>query len=262
MTWRAVKIIAVISMTLDHFLKIFTVQPMLTELFGMDMAVSYYLLILVEPLGRVAFPLYAFGIAQGCTYTKNKRNFLLRLLIFAVIAEVPFQYALGPGAHQLRLAPTNVLFTLLYGALACFSVDFFKAKGKVWLAVFPILALMFLGERFHADYGAMGILFVLTPYLFPTKKGKLAALSGMILMLYLFQPLLQHSFDFAADILIRQSLQLLCALLAVAVLALYNGQKGRCGKLGQYFFYAYYPAHLAVLYWAAAGLGYGYRFVP
>ena len=40
MTWRAVKIIAVISMTLDHFLKIFTVQPMLTELFGMDMAVS------------------------------------------------------------------------------------------------------------------------------------------------------------------------------------------------------------------------------
>lgn len=82
MTWQIVKIIAIVSMTLDHASKTFLTQQLLVENLGMSPTVSFWLLHAMEALGRIAFPLYAFGIAQGCTYTKSRGKFLLRLLLF------------------------------------------------------------------------------------------------------------------------------------------------------------------------------------
>jgi hypothetical protein len=82
MTWQIVKIIALVSMTLDHASKTFLTQQLLVENLGMSLTVSFWLLHAMEALGRIAFPLYAFGIAQGCTYTKSRGKFLLHLLLF------------------------------------------------------------------------------------------------------------------------------------------------------------------------------------
>lgn len=244
MSWQIVKIIAFISMTLDHAASTFITQSFLIERLGMSLTVSSYTLHVMHSLGRIAFPLYSFGIAQGCTYTKNRGKFLLRLLVFAILAEAPFQLALGGlGMVRLRLWPlpmSNVLFTLLLGAVCCFIWDFFSKKKVAWVAVFPIIALVLLAEIHHTDYGGLGVLFVLLPYLFQQKKWKLTALSGMVLVLYLASPLIM-----------RYTLHwshLFCALGAVGILALYNGQKGRQNKFSQYFFYAYYPLHLLLFY--------------
>lgn len=254
MSWQIVKIIAVISMTLDHATKTFLTQPFLVEYFGMDLITSSRILDIIEALGRIAFPLYAFGMAQGCTYTKSRKKFLLRLLIFAVLSEVPFQLALNYGSIVLLPLPiTNVLFTLLIGSLCCFIWDFFRKKKLVWAAVFPIGALVLLAEICHSDYGGIGVLFVLLPYLFREKKWKLAALGGMVLVLYLARPLVTgYSLHWS---------YLICALSAVGILALYNGQEGRHNKFSQYFFYAYYPLHLLLFFGLGQWIGSAYIMV-
>ena len=94
MTWQVVKIIAIVSMTLDHAATAFLTQPFLIDRLGMGMVASARILGIMHILGRIAFPLYAFGMAQGCTYTKSRKKFLQRLLIFALLSEVPFQLAL------------------------------------------------------------------------------------------------------------------------------------------------------------------------
>ena len=154
MTWQVVKTTAIVSMTLDHASKTFLTQQLLVENLGMSLTVSFWLLHAMEALGRIAFPLYAFGIAQGCTYTKSRGKFLLRLLVFAVLSEVPFQLALRWGTVRLRLWPlpiSNVLFTLLFGALCCFIWDFFRRKKLAWVdqedaAAWVSISLIFLAS--------------------------------------------------------------------------------------------------------------------
>lgn len=244
MSWQIVKIIAVVSMTLDHAAATFVNQSFLVGRLGIGMHAADLIPHIMRSLGRMAFPLYAFGIAQGCTYTKSRGKFLLRLLVFAILAEDPFRLALEDGTlAPLRLWPLpirNVLFTLLFGALCCFLWDFFRKKKLAWAAVFPIAALVLLAEMHHTDYGGLGVLFVVLPYVFRQKKWKLAAVGGLVLVLYLAMPLI-----------LRYTMYwgyLICALLSVGILALYNGRKGRQNKFSQYFFYAYYPLHLLLFY--------------
>ena len=251
MTWQIVKIIAIVSMTLDHAAATFVTQSFLIEQLGMSMQAAALVPHFLRSLGRIAFPLYAFGMAQGCTYTKNRGKFLLRLLVFAVLAEAPFRLALRNGTlAPLRLWPlpiSNVLFTLLIGSLCCFIWDFFRKKELAWVAVFPIAALVLLAEMHHTDYGGLGVLFVLLPYPFQQKKWKLAAVGGMVLVLYLASPLIMHYTMYGG--------YLICALGAVGILALYNGQKGRQSCLSQYFFYGYYPLHLLLFYGLTQWIG-------
>ena len=249
MSWQIVKIIAIVSMTLDHAAATFVTQPFLIEQLGIGMHAADLIPHIMRSLGRIAFPLYAFGIAQGCTYTKSRGKFLLRLLVFAILAEAPFRLALGHGT-SLRLWPlpiSNVLFTLLFGALCCFLWDFFRKKKLAWAAVFPIAALVLLAEMHHTDYGGLGVLFVVLPYVFQQKKWKLAAVGGMVLVLYLAMPLIKRYTLYWGYVA--------CALLSVGILALYNGQKGRQNTFSQYFFYAYYPLHLLLFYGLQQGIG-------
>ncbi len=242
MTWQIVKIIAIISMTVDHAAATFLSQPFLIHQPGMSMTASYLTLEIMRAIGRIAFPLYAFGMAQGCAYTKNRKKFLLRLLLFAVLAEAPFQLAFRGSLSFGHLPITNVLFTLLIGSLCCFILDFFRKRRKAWAAILPIGALVLLAEICRTDYGGLGVLFVLLPYLFQKKRWKLVALATWLYGLPAVASMLSGGAYFASV------LNWLCALSAVGILALYNGQEGRHSKVSKYFFYAYYPFHLLLFY--------------
>lgn len=242
MTWQIVKIIAIISMTVDHAAATFLSQPFLIHQLGMSMTASYLTLEIMRAIGRIAFPLYAFGMAQGCAYTKNRKKFLLRLLLFAVLAEAPFQLAFRGSLSFGHLPITNVLFTLLIGSLCCFILDFFRKRRKAWAAILPIGALVLLAEICRTDYGGLGVLFVLLPYLFQKKRWKLVALATWLYGLPAVASMLSGGAYFASV------LNWLCALSAVGILALYNGQEGRHSKVSKYFFYAYYPFHLLLFY--------------
>ena len=72
-------------------------------------------------VGRIAFPIFAFQIAEGCIRTHDRRRYALRLLLFAVLTEVPFDLAFS--GQVLYLGYQNVLWTLLAGALVCWAAD-------------------------------------------------------------------------------------------------------------------------------------------
>ncbi len=249
MTWSAVKWIAIIVMTIDHAAAVLPIQMPLLERFGIPLAVTGPIIRTMRLIGRAAFPIFAYGVAQGCVYTKNPKKYLLRLLLFALLSELPFNLAFH---DSVRFAMSNVLFTLLLGALGCMAWKYFREKGKAWIALFPAAALALLAEIAHMDYGGMGVLCVVLPYSFlPDRKRSLLCLGGLMAFLYLIVTQITSFSEGIQWLLPGQSavyplLQVLFACTGVALLALYREKRGNVRL--KWFFYAYYPAHLLILY--------------
>lgn len=249
MTWNVLKWVAIAAMLIDH------TAAVLGGLFPF----SWY-----DPMravGRIAFPIFAYGIAQGCVYTQSARRYLGRLLLFALISEVPYQLALGQPLPP-RFATTNVFFTLFAGAACCQIVKFCKSKGRrwAWAAVVPVGAIVLLCEMQHTDYGGFGVLCILLPYLFwESKPARIIALGSVVALIYI---VVSHFQGFGMPLywiyapenvgsMVRETL---FALAGVGLIALYNGQPG--SKKGKWFFYVFYPAHLLSLFaldWALGG---------
>ena len=170
-------------------------------------------------IGRLAFPIYCFLLVEGAVYTKNKRGYLIRLLAFAVISEIPFDLMVS---NQIwNWGAQNVFFTLSIGLLAVYALQ----KNKPLYSA-AALVLIFVAEFLTTDYGAVGILFIIIFYAFREK-------------------LLVKGIAFGvADIFLYGGVQSY-AVLALVPIYCYNGKRGRKMK---YFFYAMYPIHLLILY--------------
>ena len=117
-------------------------------------------------VGRLAFPIFAFQIAEGYLHTSNFRNYAVRLLLFGLISEIPFDLVYGSTIfypfHQ------NVMFTLLFGLLAIKALDNARQKrtGKAWIAGILLAALCCLAASvIFTDYGALGVATVIMFYL-------------------------------------------------------------------------------------------------
>ena len=200
-------------------------------------------------IGRVCFPIYAFLLVEGYFHTSNLKKYVKRLLLFAVISEIPFNLAMASSViypfHQ------NVLWSFLIalGLIHCNEIA--KSTGKLWLriivAVFTILAGYLLGLITMVDYYHAGILMVLTFYFFHHRNwwdyvGQLLCLAYINLELlggFGYEVVLFGETVF----LTRQGL----ALLALIPIWLYKGKQGYHSKWWKYFCYAFYPVHLLIL---------------
>lgn len=145
----ALKIIAVLSMVTDHC--------------------AYYLLDgntwayeVMRCFGRVAFPVFAFLVAEGFAHTRNRMRYFLSLLLFAVISEVPWYLLNGAdGTH-------NVMFTLALGVAALAVFERLQKHGA--LAIAAILLVALSAEISGLDYGWHGIVEILVFHLFRSKN--------------------------------------------------------------------------------------------
>lgn len=146
MTWSKLKWTALFSMILGHIYAAVPVQTILLTYFKIEPDVSYPVVTALQCIGSIAFPIYAFGIAQGCIHTDNALFYCLRLLVFAIIAEVPYNLTLRYGF--VKFAFNNILFTLLLGAVCCLLYDFIKKQIFSWAAWIPVLLLVFLRLNF------------------------------------------------------------------------------------------------------------------
>jgi len=94
-------------------------------------------------VGRLAFPIFAFLAVEGYFHTRSFKRYALRMLLFAVLSEVPFDLMYGGTAfypvHQ------NVIWTLLLGLLGIRLMEAARAKGKRWLYVLTCAAVVELG---------------------------------------------------------------------------------------------------------------------
>jgi len=223
------KIIALTTMIIDHMGAAFP------ETFGPWFRV----------VGRLAFPIYVFLIAEGFFYTKNHLKFLLRLFAFAIISEPFFDMALnGAGIADVNFfADTNIFYTLFLGGAAIVAYQILWEKVSI-LAFAPLVLFMWLAHALTSDYGAYGVLFIFAMYWI--RHNKLVFFALLCLWPYVDLVRAAHEFGFAV-VPIHFWLMIPATLLTVLPVALYNGKRGPGSRFVKWFFYASYPVHLGVL---------------
>lgn len=199
--------------------------------------------------GRVAFPIFAFMAVEGDFHTRSFKKYILRMLLFAVLSEIPFDLMYGGTwfypVHQ------NVLWTFLLGLLGVWLMEQVRKKGKTWMyllvCVLVVPAGLVLGTLCMVDYYGVGVLTVFVFYFLHGRKwwcflGQLAALYWLNVELLggLMYPVQLFGMEFE---LCQQGL----ALLALIPIWLYRGRQGYHSKPFQYLCYAFYPVHILLL---------------
>lgn len=207
------------------WLKFLALLSMMADHTGMALFPQIQSLRLV---GRLAFPLYGFLLAEGAAHTKNSNRYLGRLLLFALLSEVPFDLA----CRNVFVYPQaqNVFFTLFLGLAACEILKRFMQSKPVWsFAGIAVLAL--LAEGIQADYGAFAVMTVVAFFVCRIYPSRGTALFTVM----------NTGFS-----LLNHTMLQLAAPAAAGPILLYNGQRGR--PVNRYVFYLFYPAHLLLLY--------------
>lgn len=220
MTSNKLKIIACLTMLIDHV--------------G---AVLYPNQIVFRIIGRIAFPIFAFLIVEGYFYTKDFKKYIKRLMIFALVSELPFDLAFFGGIgfeHQ------NVFFTLFLGLLALHYYDKYKESNEKFANVI-VLLIGLVSILFFTDYNIYGIYMIFVFYLYRGNTSRIFLYIGLI------NGFMAISNWFSGIITLANSVQIF-ALLSFGFIALYNGEKGKKGIFIKYIFYLFYPIHLLTLY--------------
>ena len=257
MTSFTLKVIAIVSMTIDHAGKVLG-QAILLELFPDTLTGTFTTVKICIVLGRMAFPLFAFMLAEGCSRTRSMPRYLGRLALFAVISEPVFSAALigfdlNDTWQSIRcLVFRNVFFTLFLAALSIFLSQKltckYGAKGQI-VSIALTCCLAFAASYFGTDYGAMGVLLIHALYLLRGNRVRQCA----AIVIWAFA--LYVAGNWTAFLYMDAAIYVFYALgasLACVPILLYNGKRGRPMK---WTFYVYYPAHLLALVLIREALG-------
>ncbi len=247
MTQSTLKLLAMLFMLCDHFAKVVLSTGVLRTFLGVTG--NEQLIIGLETVGRIAFPMFAWFVAEGCRKTGNFPNYLGRLAMFAVLSEAPFQYCFyAAGQNGLSLACHNVMFTMLLAAAGIYAANLLKDHDVPEMAaiLLPSILAAALGWVLQTDYNAWGVALIFMLYYLPEKKQKLTVLACWMTVFML----LWHGWNGETFVWLHAGgFSLLCmwlgGMFSVPILAAYNGQRGRPVK---WLFYVFYPVHLAVLY--------------
>lgn len=254
----ALKIMAVATMLIDHIGAIFE-----NKLYAALPFLNADGFEILRVIGRIAFPLFAFMIAEGAGKTKSIYKYLGRLLAFAFVSEVPFQLAVNHPATFRDLVFSdhrNVFFTLFLGLLCIFIYEKLREYKLEFLAFAALFIAAWAAESLiKSDYGAAGVLAIFLFYIFlhAPKAVRYAGIALTVLFLSLmfaFDPYVQQAVTVSGrrvhlyhmDVSARVNFTELYALFSLPLLYLYNGKKGK--KINRWVFYAFYPAHL-LIYW-------------
>ena len=185
-------------------------------------------------IGRLAFPIFAYFVAEGFAHTRNFRNYLLRMVLFALLAELPFDLLWSGTLWD----PTqqNVLWTFVLALLCLWGIQWTAAKHpeKESVGIIAAIALGYIvGTLLQVDYRGYGVVLVLLFWLFRKEDQKeLWQFFAMLLV----------------NCLLIGGIQCF-AMLALIPIWLYNGQAGPQNRAIQYACYAFYPIHLLLLRW-------------
>lgn len=245
LTGSTLKIIAMISMLIDHFGaavlgRYLTSVGFLTAIQSENTFLTwkasygelYLLYWITRGIGRIAFPIFCFLLVEGCYHTKSVKKYGIRMALFALLSEIPFDLAFQNTF--LEFTYQNVFFTLTIALViiaACRKIAESTTK-KPLIKCLLQLGCLFLGmvvaQLLHTDYGAFGVFAVWILYLF-YGRGKQMLTAGVLTFLWE-----------------------VTAPFAFVPIKYYNGKRGISLK---YFFYLFYPLHILLLYLLCVMLG-------
>lgn len=215
-----IKIIAVISMLIDH-----TAAGILPQYITTQQGAVFNAYMIMRFIGRLGFPIFCFLLVEGFEHTRSVKKYAGRLLLFALISEVPFDLLFK--GKILEFTYQNVYFTLFIGLVVMAACRFIENNEKIYVSLKSVLCIavtiagMVVAQLLKTDYAAVGVFCIMILYFTRLKKST-QIIAGCI--------------AFAWE---------LTAPLAFIPIGFYNHKRGLKMK---YFFYAFYPAHLLILY--------------
>lgn len=205
-----IKIVALTSMFIDHLGILF-----------------FYKISIFRIIGRIAFPIYAFLISNGCEYTKNIYNYFRNLLILAIISEIPYDFMVY---GKLSMITQNAAFTL---SLGCLSIIIYIQIKDFYVKSIGIISVCILGGLLNIDYGVCGVIIILFMYIFRNNKILLILsfiLSNMIIIIG------------------TQSNIQIFSYFALVIIFFYDKSKKVYNRKIKNIFYFFYPTHMIILY--------------
>jgi len=221
------KVIAVITMLIDHVASVLLRENPVVLLQIADYQLTLYTL--MRTIGRIAFPIFAFLLAEGFHYTSDRKKYGIRLLVFAFISEIPWNFE---HTGKLFYSSQNVFFTLLLGFLGLCVIEELKTAAKKTKGIALLLALLLISIVLRADYGCSGFGFIL--------------LMGLLREYPVFRAVIGSCF-------LSSRWQ---AGMAFIPIAFYNGKRGFIkGRVLKILFYVIYPLHMLILYLIKENMG-------
>lgn len=205
------KITALITMLIDHMGCVFLMErgDMLYKLF--------------RAIGRISFPIICFLLVEGFIHTHSRKKYMLSIFIFAIISEIPYDLAFG---HKLiDIGDQNVMWTLLLGVIMMCFLEKWEYNFTVKMAA--VLLAGFVAVLFKTDYSVWGILQIAIFYMQRNNR-KNALLYTCFLMF------------------VQGKIQSF-GVLSVPFIMVYDAAKNDV-KMPKYFFYAFYPVHMFLLW--------------
>lgn len=199
------QVIAMLTMLIDHIGYIFFPDEMGWRI-----------------IGRIAFPIYCYGLVQGHIHTKSRPRYLMRLLLIAVIAQIPYNMALDPGGW-------NVVFTLLLSAIVLLILD---KLPSLWLGIPVVLIAVYVMDVLPLDYNAYGLILVL---IFRYARSYYLILAHFVL----------NSFYLFYSGWLVQMFSIVPTILVAVFPAAWAFLEKR--RLPRWVWWSFYPVHLAVL---------------
>lgn len=228
LTGASLKWFALITMLIDHIGAVILLPYLYKEGINFSLlpweGASHWLAFLYSSLrliGRLSFPIFCFLLVEGMNFTKNKNRYLITLFAFALISELPFNYAVT--GDFLYFGAQNIFFTLFLSALSIYIVEELKNKKIINNVLVDLMVYFIVGmiaEYLNTDYGFYGVFLVAIIYV--NQNSRLLKMLTMFLA-----GIYQYS-----------------GCLSSVLCYFYNGKRGKQNK---YFFYIFYPAHLILL---------------
>lgn len=267
MNYKQLKIFAMCCMVFDHAVRIFPLMQIFAPLADALWDAGYggladWLLdegiLYVMYIGRLAAPIFVYCIALGFAHTSDVRRYVGRVLLTAVIAQVP--YTLFDLAEMRVLGVEgswqetglNILFTLALALCVLAAHEALKRRKLVFLSPLAAAAATWLAAWLNMEGGKGYILLAWVYYVTRTRPRWQRALlyipavmlSRRGLVLWVVESLGTEALSGA---LRNCLLNVLGNYFGMLVTLADSGEKGRAGKGFQWFCYVFYPAHFAVL---------------
>ena len=187
-------------------------------------------------VGRLAFPLFAFMAVEGYLHTRSLKKYLLRLLMLAVISEIPFDLLVSGSVfdpmHQ------NVIWTIILGLCCIRAFENISAGQKMMLSAVVIIASLAAAIIARVDYSSAGVLTLLAFYAFRgnTVRCRLMQLLSLAFINLVLLGGIEFAFPYQA-----------LAVLSLPIIWLYDGSQGPHNGFIKAANYLFYPAHMLIL---------------
>ncbi len=236
------KMIAMVTMLIDHFAatvfeEILFKNPDNWDATGyLRMNAMGIIYTVMRGIGRLAFPIFIFLLVEGFMHTRNRFRYIGRLLIFAVVSEIPFDLAFNLSekwirkGHFLEFTYQNVFFTLAIGMIVITILEGIRSmQSDIILRAILSVGVVALGAGLayvmNTDYDAVGVLAIVAAYLLRNRRKELRIGIPCLLLVLISQLEIVALFD-------------------ILPVHFYNGERGWSLK---WVFYIFYPLHLLIL---------------